>query len=71
VPWTSLIARSLGGYALAVAAFVYLSVAALGPAIGGLWGFLPGALRMGLTTAFDWSPWLASAVLVHALVRGR
>ncbi|HAH06024.1 MAG TPA: hypothetical protein DCM05_05755 [Elusimicrobia bacterium] len=71
VPWAGLLFRSVGTYALAVAAFIYLSVALLGPAVGGLWGALPSALQRGLMAAFDWSPWLASAVLMHALARGR
>lgn len=71
VPWANLLFRSVGGYALALAAFIYASVALLGPAAGKLWELLPAALRLGLTTAFDWAPWLAAAVLLHALGRGR
>ncbi|MBI5242054.1 MAG: PTS sugar transporter subunit IIC [Elusimicrobia bacterium] len=71
VPWSSFLIRSAGGYAAAVAALIYLAVAALGPAVGGLLDLLPAAARMGMTTAFNWAPWLALGILMHSLARGK
>ena len=72
VPWASFLGRSVGGHAAAIAVFIYAAVAASGAAAGPLWSVLPQALRMGLSTAFDWAPWLALAILLRAMsFRGR
>ena len=71
VPWPVFAFRSVGEHMAAMAAFIYVAAAALGPAAGALWRLLPGPLQMGFSTAFDWAPWLAVSILIRALARGR
>jgi len=69
MPWSSFACRSVGGHVAAMAAFIYVSSAAGGPAARAIWGALPGPLRLGFSAAFNWAPWLAAAILIRALVK--
>lgn len=69
VSWGRLLARGLGTHLAASAAFVYISVAVLAPALAWAWGAAPEAVREGLGRALAAAPWLGAASVARLLWR--
>lgn len=67
--WTGLLLRSVGTHVLATAAFVYLTVALLGPALSWSWDAAAVSIRDALKFAFAAGPWLGMAALLRGFLR--